>query len=102
MISNVISWKCSKQESEYIFLHLRVRLYVRSKHLSTEKHGALDDELVLRIIEMLKKQSAFLQRRLGENLVVTRCVVQKYIKVFKEAGRIVRVGGKCYGHWETK
>ena len=31
---------------------------------------------------------------------VTRRVVQKYINVLKEAGRIERVGGKRYGHWK--
>jgi hypothetical protein len=37
---------------------------------------------------------------LGENMGVTRRVVQKYINVLKEAGRIERVGGKRYGHWK--
>jgi hypothetical protein len=33
---------------------------------------------------------------------VTRRIVQKYINALKEAGRIERVGGKRYGHWEFK
>ena len=40
------------------------------------------------------------QEALGENMGVTRRVVQKYINVLKEAGRIERVGGKRYGHWK--
>jgi hypothetical protein len=37
---------------------------------------------------------------LGEKMGVTRRVVQKYINVLKEAGRIERVGSKRYGHWK--
>jgi hypothetical protein len=37
---------------------------------------------------------------LGENMGVTRRVVQKYINVLKESGRIERVGGKRYGYWK--
>ena len=56
--------------------------------------------MVLRIIEILKEQPDISQEALGENLGVTRRVVQKYINVLKEAGRIERVGGKRYGHWK--
>lgn len=37
---------------------------------------------------------------LGESIGVTRRIVQKYINVLKESGRIERVGGKRYGHWK--
>ena len=37
---------------------------------------------------------------LGEKMGVTRRVVQKYINVLKEAGRIERVGSKRYDHWK--
>jgi len=70
------------------------------KHQNTEKHGALDDAMVLRIIEILKEQPDISQEALGENLGVTRRVVQKYINALKESGRIERVGGKRYGHWK--
>ncbi|WP_083379000.1 HTH domain-containing protein [[Clostridium] aminophilum] len=40
------------------------------------------------------------QETLGESIGVTRRVVQKYINVLKESGRIERVGGKRYGHWK--
>ena len=70
------------------------------KHQNTDKHGALDDAMVLKIIEILKEKPDISQEALGENMGVTRRVVQKYINVLKEAGRIERVGGKRYGHWE--
>jgi ATP-dependent DNA helicase RecG len=70
------------------------------KHQNTDKHSALDDAMVLRIIEKLKEQPDISQEALGESIGVTRRVVQKYINALKEAGRIERVGGKRYGHWK--
>ena len=70
------------------------------KHQNTDKHGALDDAMVLKIIEILKEKPDISQEALGENMGVTRRVIQKYINVLKEAGRIERVGGKRYGHWK--
>ncbi len=70
------------------------------KHQNTDKHGALDDAMVLRIIEKIKEQPDISQEALGESIGVTRRVVQKYINVLKESGRIERVGGKRYGHWK--
>ncbi len=56
--------------------------------------------MVLRIIEKIKEQPDISQEALGESIGVTRRVVQKYINVLKESGRIERVGGKRYGHWK--
>ncbi len=70
------------------------------KHQNTDKHGALDDAMVLRIIEKIKEQPDISQEALGESIGVTRRVIQKYINVLKESGRIERVGGKRYGHWK--
>lgn len=70
------------------------------KHQNMGKHGALDDAKILRIIEILKEQPDISQDALGERLGVTRRVIQKYINALKEAGRIERVGGKRFGHWE--
>lgn len=70
------------------------------KHQNTGKHGALDDAIVLRIIEKMKNQPDISQEALGESLGVTRRVIQKYINVLKDSGRLERVGGKRYGHWK--
>ncbi len=72
------------------------------KHRNTTNHGALDDAMVLRIIEILKEQPGVSQEALGERLGVTRRIIQKHINVLKETGRIERVGGKRYGHWEIR
>ena len=42
------------------------------KHQNTEKNGALDDAMVLRIIEILKEQPDISQEALGESIGVTR------------------------------
>ena len=72
------------------------------KHQNKDKHGTLDDAMVLRIIDILKEQPDISQNALGESLGVTRRVVKKYINALKEAGRIERVGGKRFGHWEIR
>jgi ATP-dependent DNA helicase RecG len=72
------------------------------KHQKTDKAGALEDALVLRVIEILKEQPDISQEALGNHLGISRRVVQKYINALKEAGKIERVDGKRYGHWEIK
>lgn len=53
--------------------------------------------MVLRIIEILKKEPDISQDTLGKRLGLTRRIIQKSINSLKEAGRI---GGKRYGHWQ--
>lgn len=72
------------------------------KHQNIEKDGALEDAMVLRVIEMLKEQPDISQDVLGKRLGISRRVVQKYIKELKEIGKIERKGGKRYGYWEVK
>ena len=72
------------------------------KHQSTEDNGALESAMVLRIIEILKEEPDISQEALAGKLGSTRRIIQKHINVLKEAGRIERVGGKRYGHWEIR
>ena len=69
------------------------------KHQITKENGALEDETVLRIIEIIKENPNVSQDELGKLLNISRRVVQKYIKIFKDAGNIERIGGKRSGHW---
>lgn len=69
------------------------------KHQSTNADGALEEAMVIRIIEILRDEPAISQEVLAERLGITRRVVQKKINYLKTAGRIERVGGKRYGHW---
>lgn len=70
------------------------------KHQSTDIDGALESAMVLRLIDILREEPNISQAVLGEKLGTTRRVVQKQINALKESGRIVRVGGKRYGHWQ--
>ena len=72
------------------------------KHQSTEELGALDDALGLKILAILRKEPSISQDAIGEQLGTTRRVIQKKIRLLKESGRIERVGGKHYGHWEIR
>jgi biotin operon repressor len=65
-------------------------------------NGALEGAMVLRIIEILKEEPDISQEALADKIGSTRRIIQKYIKVLKESGRIERVGGKRYGHWEVR
>ena len=101
-----------KDRNELIGTTLRLRFHALEsalidqprapKHQSTKDDGALEDTMVLKVIEVLKEQPDISQEMLGERLGVTRRVVQKYINVLKESGKIVRVDGKRFGHWEVK
>ena len=70
------------------------------KHQETDNEGALESAMVLRLIELLREEPDISQEALGERLGTTRRVVQKHISALKDSGRIVRIGGKRYGHWQ--
>ena len=72
------------------------------KGQSAKMVGTLDDALALEITEIIRSKPDISQNALGESLGVTRRVVQKYTNALKEAGRIERVGGKRFGHWEIR
>ena len=72
------------------------------KHQSTGDNGALESAMVLRIIEILKEEPDISQEVLADRLGSTRRIIQKHINVLKEEGRIERIGGKRYGHWEVR
>lgn len=69
------------------------------KHQSTDV-GALEDTIVLRMIEILRDEPDISQDTLGKRLGLTRRIIQKNINFLKESGRIKRIGGKRYGHWQ--
>jgi len=71
-----------------------------SKHQSTADFGALDDVLVQKILEVLRRKPEISQGEMAEELGTTRRVIQKKMGLLKEAGCIERIGGKRYGHWE--
>ncbi len=62
--------------------------------------GALDDALVLRIIEIIQEEPEISQAELAKRLGIARRSIQRKMDILKSAGRIVRVGGKRYGYWQ--
>ena len=58
--------------------------------------------MVFKIIEILKEQPEISQDGLGNRLGLTHRVVQKYMNILKETGRIERIGGKRYGYWKKR
>lgn len=72
------------------------------KHQNIGEYGALENAMVIRVFEMLKEQPDISQDALGKRLGISRRVIQKYIKILKEIGKIERKGGKRYGYWEIK
>jgi ATP-dependent DNA helicase RecG len=62
--------------------------------------GVLDDVLANRIIEMIRNNPKITQTRLAELLDVSYRTLQRKIVEMKTDGRIARVEGKRYGHWE--
>ena len=61
---------------------------------------ALDDALELRLVDVLEKEPSLDQCELSRILCVSRATVQRCFKRLLEAGKIVRIGGKRFGHWE--
>ena len=72
------------------------------KHQSTKENSSLESTIVLRVIEIMREKPDISQDALGQELGITRRVVQKYVNKLKKDGRIERVGGKRYGHWEIQ
>ena len=71
------------------------------KHQSTKADGALVEAMEHRIIGILQEEPDISQEALGKKLGTTRRIIQKNMKLLQEAGRIERIGGKRYGHWEV-
>ncbi len=51
---------------------------ISPKHQNTDKHGVLDDAIVLRIMEKLKEQPDISQEVLGESIGVTPSFAEIY------------------------
>ena len=71
------------------------------KHQSTKADNALEIAMAVKIIEILQKEPAVSQDALAKRLDTTRRIIQKNINILKADGRIKRIGGKRYGHWEV-
>ena len=78
------------------------RLGANASQTAPKHHGdALDDALESRLFDALKKEASSDQIELSKILGVSRETVQRCFKRLLKAGKVVRVGGKRFGHWEV-
>ena len=66
------------------------------------QRDTLADTLADKIIALLTESPALTQEELAESVKVSVPSVKRAMKILSDSGRIVRVGGKRYGHWEVK
>ncbi len=69
---------------------------------SAKTDGTLDDTLALKIIEIIRSKPDITLDQLSTETGIARRTLVRYMSALKEAGRIERVGGKRYGHWEIR
>ena len=67
---------------------------------SAKTDGTLDDTMALKIIEIIRSKPDITLDQLSAEAGIARRTLVRYMSALKEAGRIERVGGKRYGHWE--
>ena len=61
---------------------------------------ALEDALAQKILLILKNNTQITQKEIVQYVGVSRATLQRIMKNMTEQGKIKRVGGKRYGHWE--
>ena len=69
---------------------------------SAKTDGTLDDTMALKIIEIIRSKPDITLDQLSADAGIARRTLVRYMNVLKESGRIERVGGKRYGHWEIR
>lgn len=60
----------------------------------------LDVGLEKKILAIMEDDSSVAMGVISDKLNVTKRTVERNVKKLREQGKIERVGGKCYGHWE--
>ncbi len=68
---------------------------------SAKSSGTLDDTLALKIIDVIRSKPDVTIDQLSVEMGIARRSLMRYMSALKESGRIERVGGKRYGHWEV-
>jgi len=63
---------------------------------------ALDDSLEHRMLLIFREYPDITQTDLAVKLNVSRTTIQREIKALVDSGRIVRIGGKRFGHWQIQ
>ena len=66
------------------------------------KDVGLEVGLAEKILDLILDDSEIKMSEMAEKLAVTTRTIEREMKKLRESGRVVRVGGKRYGHWEVK
>ena len=66
------------------------------------KDVGLEVGLAEKIIELISDTTEIKMTEMAEKLEVTTRTIEREMKKLREAGRVIRVGGKRYGYWEIK
>lgn len=69
---------------------------------SAKIDGTLDDTMAPKIIEIIRSKPDITLDQLSTETGIARRTLVRYMSTLKETGRIERVGGKRYGHWEIR
>ena len=70
------------------------------KGQSAKSYGTVDDTMALKITDVIRRKPEITLDQLSEEVGIARRTLVRYMSALKETGRIERVGGKRYGHWE--
>jgi HTH domain len=60
----------------------------------------LDGTLALKIIEAIKEDSSCTIEQISARTEIARRTLIRYMDILRKEGRIERIGGKRYGHWQ--
>lgn len=66
------------------------------------KDVGLDVGLAEKILELISENPEIKMSDMAEKLDVTTRTIEREIKKLRESGRVIRIGGKRYGHWEVQ
>ena len=66
------------------------------------KDVGLEVGLTEKIIELILDNPEIKMSEMAEKLAVTTRTIERKMKKLRESGRVIRFGGKRYGHWEVR
>jgi ATP-dependent DNA helicase RecG len=65
-----------------------------------DQSDTLGDTLADKVIALLISNPSFTTNELAERTKVSIPSIKRTLKILSDGGRIVRIGGKRYGHWQ--
>lgn len=72
----------------------------KPKGQSATRMGPLDDTMALKIINAIKEDPSGTINQISERTGIARRTLIRHMGFMRKKGRIERIGGKRYGHWQ--